>query len=135
MDEANSFREVARQQLSFLIDDRDFTVVAEDEYHVRLESESVGVEASYEPLGEVEVRVFRLGQDDPHESWTYTGMVGRASASRLLSIAIEQMTANPAILSGDATFYERRGAENRRLSEAWTAYYSGKGPQPTGKLP
>jgi hypothetical protein len=135
MVEASGFPKAARQQLSFLIDERAFSVVAEDEYHVRLESESLGVEAAYDPRGEVEVRVFRLGQEDRYQVWTYTDMVGTASVSRLLSIAGERMTADPAILSGDASFYERLGAENRRLSNAWTAYYAGRGPQPTGKLP
>src|SRR4051794_2812295 len=122
MADTRGFPETAKQELSFLIDERGFAVVTEDQYHVRLESESVGVVASHDPRGEVEVRVFRLGHDDPYEVWTYNGMVGRAPVSRLLSIAGEQMTANPAILSGDATTYERLGAESRRLSEAWTAY-------------
>jgi hypothetical protein len=62
-------------------------------------------------------------------------MVGTASVSRLLEIAVERMNADPAILSGDHAFYGELAAENRRLSEAWTAYYAGEGPQPTGKLP
>jgi hypothetical protein len=62
-------------------------------------------------------------------------MVGTASVARLLEIAVEQMSADPAILRGDQAFYEQLGAEKRRQSEEWTAYYAGKGPRPRGRLP
>lgn len=95
----------------------------------------LAVEAWYGPPGEVEVRAFRLASADPYEIWIYTGMVGRASVDRLLEIALEQMRANPAILSGDQAYYVGIGIERRQRAKAWTAYYEGKGPQPTGKLP
>lgn len=132
---AETFPEMARRQLAFLIREHGFSVVAEDHQHIRLESRSLGLEAWHDPRGEVEVRVFRLDAADNYERWTYSGMVGAASLSRLLEIAGEQMSANPAVLRGDQAFYQHLGAENRRLSEAWTAYYAGKGPQPRGKLP
>jgi len=62
-------------------------------------------------------------------------MVGTASVARLLEIAHEQLSANPGVLEGDPTFYEQLAAENLRRSKAWTAYYAGEGPQPTGSLP
>lgn len=77
----------------------------------------------------------RLASADRYEVWTYTGMVGTASVARLLEIAVEQMSADPAILRGDQAFYEQLGAEKRRQSEEWTAYYAGKVPQPRGRLP
>lgn len=135
MKDAETFPEIARRQLAFLIRDHGFGVVTEDQHHIRLESGSLAAEAWYDPRGEVDVRVFRLGNENPYEVWTYTGMVGTASVSRLLEIAGGQMSANPAVLRGDQSFYEQLGAESRRLSEAWTAYYAGKGPQPSAKLP
>jgi hypothetical protein len=131
----DAFPELARDAFSALSGDRGFRLVAEDQHHVRLESTTVSIEAWHDPRGEVEVRVSPLDTADRYATWTYTGMVGAASVSRLLEIAVEQMNADPAILSGDQAFYGELAAENRRLSEAWTAYYAGKGPQPTGKLP
>jgi hypothetical protein len=135
METPEAFPQAVRRHLAFLIQDHGFKVVEEDQHHVRFESPTLAAEAWHDPRGEVEVRVSRLESDDPHQVWTCTGMVGRASVSRLLEIAGEQMIANPDVLRGDQVFYEQLGAEKRRLSEAWTAFYAGKGPQPTGKLP
>lgn len=132
---ADTFPEIAHSALSFLTRDYGFRLAAEDQHHIRLESEALAVEAWHDPRGEVEVRVSRLNSADRYAVWTYTGMVGTASVSRLLEIAVETMTADPAILSGDQAYYEQLAAENRLLSEAWTAYYAGKGPQPREKLP
>ena len=86
--------------------------------------------------GEVEVTVFRLGRAEPWERWGYEGMVGRASLPRVLEIAGEKLLADDAVLRGDADYFDRLAQENRRLDEAWTAYYSGTGPRPaTGRLP
>jgi hypothetical protein len=131
----DTFPELARREFSVLTQDNGFQVVAEDRHHVRFESQAVGVEVWHDSRGEVEVRVSPLDATDRNATWTCTGMVGTASVARLLEIAVEQMSADPAILSGDREFYERLAAENRCLSEAWTAYYAGNGPQPTGKLP
>jgi hypothetical protein len=132
---ADTFPEIARRQLAPLIHDQGFTLVAEDQHHIRLESDSLAIEAWHDPRGEVEVSMSRLASADRYEVWTYTGMVGTASVARLLEIAVEQMSVDPAILRGDQAFYEQLGAEKRRRSEEWTAYYAGKGPQPRGKLP
>ena len=132
---ADSFPDIAQRRLATLTRDHGFDLVAHDQHHVRLESRLLAVEAWYDPRGEVEVRASRLASADPYEVWTYTGMVGTASVDRLLEIALEQMSANPAILSGDQAYYEGIGVERRQQSKAWTAYYEGEGPQPTGKLP
>jgi hypothetical protein len=132
---ADTFPEIARAGLLFLTRDHSFHVTAEDQHHVRLESHAIAVDAWHDPRGEVEVRVSRLDSTDRYAVWTYTGMVGTASVSRLFEIAAEKMAADPAILSGDEAFYAELATENRRLSEAWTASYTRKGPQPTGKLP
>ena len=108
----------------------------ERERHVRLESPTLGVEATFDPRGEVELAVFRLGHEEPGARWTYTGMVGRASVERLLEIAAGQLRDEPALLRGDPDFFERLRAKNRREAAAWTAYYSGTGSRPqTGELP
>lgn len=129
------FPDIALRRLASLTRDHGFELVAHDQHHVRLESRSVAVEAWYDPRGEVEVRASRLPSGDPDEVWTYTGMVGTASVDRLLELALDQLTANPAILSGEQAYYEQIGVENRERGKAWSAYYEGRGPQPTGKLP
>ncbi len=133
---ADAFPRVARDTFSPLIDECGFHLVAEDEHHIRLESNVMAIEAWYDTRGELDVDVFRLDSTDRHARWTYVGMVGNASTARLLEIAVEKMTADPAILTGDPAFYDRLAAESHRLSDAWTAYYSRKGPRPTtGRLP
>lgn len=76
------------------------------QHHVRLASEALAVEAWHDRRGEVEVRVSRLDGADPYAVWTYTGMVVTASVSRLLEIAVADLTADSAILSGDRAFYD-----------------------------
>jgi hypothetical protein len=131
----DAFLEAVRNAFAVLTRDQGFSVVAEDRHHARFESETVGIDVWHDPRGEIDVNVSPLGTTDRLATWTYTGMVGAASVARLLEIAVEQMSANPAILGADQTFYEQLATENRRASKAWTAYYSGKGPQPTGELP
>lgn len=80
--------------------------------------------------------VFRLGREAPWEKWTCTGLVGGASLERLLEIAAQRLRDEPAVLSGDAEFFDRLSADQRRAGEQWTAYCAGTGPRPqTGKLP
>ncbi|MGH3024773.1 MAG: hypothetical protein ACRDNI_14040 [Gaiellaceae bacterium] len=136
MDEALAFAETVRRELAFLIDHHGFRIVSESEYLVRLDSETLGAEAMFDPRGEVGLEVFRLGHEGPRERWSYTGMVGRASVPRLLQIAAEHLQAEEAVLRGDPAFFDALTRENQRLSEEWTAYYARKGPRPqTGKLP
>lgn len=66
----------------------------------------------------------------------YTGMVGKASVSRLLEIALAEMRADPAILCGDPEFYDALAQEKRASAHAWTEFYAGHGPRPvTRHLP
>jgi hypothetical protein len=63
-------------------------------------------------------------------------MLGRASAGRLIEIAVEHLQSDPAILRGDSAYYLTLADEQRALAKAWTDFYSRKGPRPrTGKLP
>jgi hypothetical protein len=135
--EGDTFPEAVRDQLDFLIVDNGFRPVREDESSVRLESATVGVEAQWDRRGEVEVRAFRIGRETWVESWSWSGMVGQASVRRLLEMAGERLLAEPKALLGDSKFFEDLEIEKRRESEAWTAYYSHRGPHPPrkGKLP
>ncbi len=60
----SAFGDLVRRELGFLIRDRGFRVVRETEFVVRLESEAMGVQAAFDPRGEVDVGVFRLGHDE-----------------------------------------------------------------------
>lgn len=59
--------------------------------------------------------------------WSYSGMVGRASVSRLLELALAEMQAEPAVLRGDINFYGELAERQSACSQEWTAYYSGRG--------
>ena len=134
-DHGHDLPDAVRQQFVFLVRDHGFNFVTEEAHFVRLESQTLGAEVTYH-RGEVEVTVFRLGREEPWERWGYEGMVGRASLPRVLEIAGEKLLADDAVLRGDADYFDRLAQENRRLDEAWTAYYSGTGPRPaTGRLP
>jgi hypothetical protein len=133
--EHEAFAEVVARELAPLLSEHGLRLVSEDEFLVRFESATLGAEADFDPRGEVVVGVFRLGREAAWERWTYSGMVGRASVPRLLEIACERLTAEDAVLRGDEEFFDRLSTEKREAAAKWTAYYSGKGPQPTGKLP
>ena len=111
-------------------------MVDECDHVVRLQSPTLGAQATVDPRGEVAIEVYRLGHEDPFDRWTWSGMVGRASLTRVLEIAMERLQADEAVLRGDSTYFDQLAMENKRISEEWTAYYAGKGPRPqTGKLP
>jgi hypothetical protein len=61
----------------------------------------------------------------------------RAWSARRPSVASwnsrADMRAEPAILDGNPDFYERLGSENEASSQAWTEYYTGRGPRPGDK--
>jgi hypothetical protein len=112
-----------------------FAIADESAHGLELKSEYVDVVVADDPRGEVEVRVFRPGTEQGY-GWSYTGMVGRTSASRLLEIALAEMRADPAILRGDPHFYDTLAEEKRASAQAWTKFYSGHGPRPvTRDLP
>ena len=130
-----SFANAVRDKLAFLLTEHGFRVVHEDAHCVRLESVSLCAEAVWDPRGEVTISVFQRGYRDSG-TWSYTGMVGRASIPRLLEIAAERIRAQEQMLLGDDAFFEILAEEQRQASEALTAYYSRKGPRPrTGQLP
>lgn len=113
-----------------------FVIVDERSGVVEMRSADVCIRAVLDPRGVIDVDAYPVGGDD-HSGWAYTGMVGTASASRLLELALEQMRHEPSILRGDRTFYEalarQRAAEARALNEL----YAGRGqdPRPNRVLP
>jgi hypothetical protein len=111
-----------------------FDIVEEDPHLLLLKSSIVSIKAVLDPRGEVDIDVFRTGSERLY-SWSYTGIVGRASVGRLLEIALTQMREEPAILRGDAAFYEALATKNKARAEALTAYYAGRGPRPGRSLP
>lgn len=111
-----------------------FEIVEEDLHLVLLRSSIVSVRAVLDPRGEIDIDVFRTGSDRRY-GWSYTGIVGRASVGRLLEIALGQMKEEPAILRGDAEFYEALATKNKARAHALTEYYAGRGPRPGRHLP
>ena len=136
MSTSETFAVAVRREFAFLTVDHGFQVTEEDRNRVRLESPTLVVGAFWDPRGEVAVRVSRRGHEEWAESWNFEGMVGRATISRLLQMAGEQMRAESSVLLGDAAYYATLSAEQDRSAQEWTDYYSGRGPRPrTGKLP
>lgn len=86
--------------------------------------------------GQVDVIVEPVAAHDTYEKLVISRMVGRASLARVLQLAADDLRANEPALRGEASFFRSLGEEQRRKSEAWTAYYAGEGPRPTtGNLP
>jgi hypothetical protein len=124
---------LAREKWSSLLAEG-FEIVEEDPHMLLLRSSIVSVRAMLDPRGEVDVDVFRTGSDRLY-GWSYTGIVGRASVGRVLEIAHAQMTEEPAILRGDAEFYEALATQNKARAQAMTEYYAGRRPRPGRRLP
>lgn len=104
-------------------------MVEADDDRVVLTSANTRIVVVYDPRGQVDVAVSPHGRE-PWQGWSYTGMVGTASVSRLLEIALMRMQAEPAILRGDTAFYEALAKRTTANAEAWTAFYAGRGPRP-----
>lgn len=129
MSSEESFAEQVRDKLAFLISEHAFSVVREDKYVVLLESPMMHAEAIWDQRGEVTVNVYRRAKRD-FGMWSYSGFEGRASVPRLLEIAADQMQEDARVLDGDTTYYDALATEQKASAEAWTAYYSQKGPKP-----
>lgn len=125
-----SLPDLVKDRWASLLRDDSFTVVEEDADRVVVTSPELRIVAIHNPRGEVDVAVCRHDQE-PWQGWTYAGMVGSASVARLLELALERMQADPAILRGDATFYEALDNRATADAEAWTEYYARRGPRPS----
>lgn len=125
--------ELLREKWSSLLAEG-FEVIEERSGLLLLEMSSISVRVALDPRGELDVDVFRTGTD-PHYGWAYTGIVGRASAGRLLELALAQMRSEPAILAGDPHFYDALAAEKKLRAHEMTEYYAGRGPRPGRHLP
>jgi hypothetical protein len=138
MDPVDEFPAAACRELAFVVEEFGFRIAESGREVVRFESPSVVVIASFYDGegGQLDVTAQRANETDRHASLILGGMVGRASVARVLQIAAEKLRANEPALQGDESYYRRLGEERRRESEAWMAYYAGKGPRPaTGRLP
>lgn len=99
------------------------------------ENDVVRLQVAFDPRGEVDLRVARRSCPTAGV-WTFTGIVGRASVTRLLELAAEELVAEPKVLSGDPAYFDALASAQADESAQWTAYYSRRGPRPkTGQLP
>jgi hypothetical protein len=118
-----------------LIANDGFEVIREDAFSVTIQCDNVGIVVARD-RGELAVSAFLLAGGDPKHGWHYEGMVGKATESRLLQLALERLTEDPRVLAGDAALYEEIAESSRRRAREWTDYYARKGPRPkTGRLP
>jgi hypothetical protein len=135
MENEEDFIEAAKRELAFLVDEYGFRVVEETDTDVRFESPAVAVVAAIDrPRSEVEVFVGRRGHE--YGTLSFGGMIGQASAVRLLEMAAAELRAHEWALEGDENLYDQLAFQQRRESREWTAYNAGRGPRPsTRKLP
>jgi hypothetical protein len=130
------FRGAVLRELSFLTDDYGFRVTRESERCVRFESQAAVVVATFDPRGEIELRVAQLGQERGIGTLTLAGSVGRASPPRVVQLLAERLRGCQDALSGNEGYFKSLREEQQRDSEELTAYYAGRGPPPArGRLP
>ena len=133
MDDNEDFVLAVRREFASVIETGGFDIVQETNFEVRLQSASVAIEVKLDPREGIQVDAMRLGHESLPERWAYSGMIGRADATRLLRIAVERLEDNPAVLAGDRQFFEDLTRSQVTKSKAWTDYYARKGPQPTSR--
>jgi len=132
----DQFQAAVLRELAFLVNKYGFRLVEEGDQVVRYASPAGVVVAVLDPRGEVELRTSRLNDPDPHATLTLHGMVGTASAARLIGLLAAKLRDEDAALRGDPDFFESLTGVQREDAQAWTAYYSGQGRRPeTGRLP
>lgn len=126
---------LVRDKWTWVLEDG-FEIVDERPGVVELRSANVCIRAVLDPRGEIDVDAYPVG-GDRHLGWAYTGIVGTASAGRLLEIALEQMRHEPAILRGERTFYEALARHRAAEAHALNEFYAGRGsnPRPNRMLP
>lgn len=136
MTRAADFTANALDAFRFLVDEHGFRVADQRDWQVRWESASAAVIATFDPRGEIEVRVARLDDETGFGTLTVEGMIGRASADRVLHLLAERLRQNEPALRGDASFFQELAERQQREAKALTAYYAGPRPRPeTGCLP
>jgi hypothetical protein len=111
-----------------------FEIVDQRAGVVELRSATVCIRVVLDPRGEVDVDAYPVG-GDPHLGWAYTGIVGRASAGRLLEVALEQMRREPEVLRGDLAFYEEIARQRAAEAHALNEFYAGPRPEPAPQPP
>jgi hypothetical protein len=102
----------------FLLDEYGFRVVEDSQVFVRLESAALRAVVTFS-RGEVDVSVSRL-DSDLDGSWTWEGMVGTASLSRVLELAARELLDAPEVLRGDPDAFERLAVAERKASHEYT---------------
>jgi hypothetical protein len=133
----DSLADATRQELGLLLDEHAFVPTETSAEVVRFQSAvaTVTVTGYAAEHGQVEVIVEPLAAHGQHERLVISRMVGRASLIRVLQLAAEDLRASEQALRGEQSFFRQLGEVQEREAEAWTAFYAGEGPQPTGKLP
>jgi hypothetical protein len=136
MDSDEGFPAAVQREFAFLITEHGFRLTSDEDRRVRFESSTVGVTATFDPRGEIEVRVAQLGRERGFGTLSLDAMVGRASMSRVVELLAERLCQHDDALRGETAYFEKLADQQRVESEAWTAYYAGQGPPPsTGRLP
>lgn len=125
-----SFADLVRYKWAVLTAQHGFAVVSEDQHQVVLDGAALRIVAMHDPhRGEFIAEVHPHGRES-WQGWTYAGMVGTASLPRLLELALQEMHADPMVLSGGPEFYDALAERAQADAEQWTAYHSGTGPRP-----
>jgi hypothetical protein len=131
----DEFADTTVAELAFLFD-YGFVISERSRDSVRFESPNVAVSALLSPFGEVEIRVARLGHENGYGTLTLAGMVGRASAPRVIQLLAEELRSEDEALRAKDDYFRDLAERQRRRNEELNDYYSARRSWPRkGKLP
>lgn len=125
---ADDFVEDVLEVFGFLRTQHGFEVVGTSAGLVEFRSPGIDLSVSLDPRGEVEVRAQRRAASEG--LWTFTRMVGRASARRLVEMAAVALADEPEAIAGEPSYWNELADKQRAETAAWAAFHAGTGPRP-----
>ena len=129
--------EAVRTGLEPFLMDRGFHEAGSNAHSTVYESAVTRVTVVWDPRGEINVAVSRVGESNVHAQWSYGEITSPAAVPMHIQRVVRELSGEPGLLAGDAVEFERLRHRNEQRSKEWTAYYSGQGPHPkrSGRLP
>jgi len=124
--DGHAFQPAALRELAYLVDEYGFHIVTDTAQCVRFESARVSVTVAFDLRGEIDLVVTELEREQEFGTLRLTGMVGRASAARVVQLLAGRLRAKTSALRGDRPYFQRLAEEQLERSEQWTAYYAGQ---------
>ena len=122
--------EAVRVELVPFLAEQGFQEGSSDQHSARFASADTEVSVFWDPRGEIAVLAQRRDEASPHGRWQYGEVTTATSVPGHLRRVVRLFAEQPAILAGDAPFYDDLRRRNEQRSRELTAYYSRNGPRP-----